>query len=295
MNRYQKVIKYTKPLTEIDEKIARLEEEMMTTSGMYVTGYQIDDQPYVAPTFGEIPDGSLGDFSDLNSFTQNADTDNVSQLLSVDASGTSTPINSVMDLPGGGSALAMATNGRPAQGVVYGYVDSQNVFHGVFTIGGLYPSGRGQSELIDAGLDWYDANVAGKTIETIPWKCYNSPDIWDGLYTPLAQNVGPDGNYNLHYNNLLFVKNQNFMTDAGIPRRNARFVVQTRNDLGDPNYYPGEIAGLDPYTLKEMLDEYQYPGTPAYMKRNILDALDKWAKPGSRNRMRLKNMGIPLV
>jgi len=255
MNRYQKAIKYTKPLTEIDEKIARLEEEMMTTSGMYVTGYQIDDQPYVAPTFGEIPDGSLGDFSDLNSFTQNADTDNVSQLLSVDASGTSTPINSVMDLPGGGSALAMATNGRPAQGVVYGYVDSQNVFHGVFTIGGLYPSGRGQSALIDAGLDWYDANVAGKTIETIRWKCYNSPDIWDGLYTPLAQNVGPDGNYNLHYNNLLFVKNQNFMTNAGIPRSNARFVVQTRDDLGNVNFL-SVLMGVANLVLDALVDAY---------------------------------------
>ena len=66
----------------------------------------------------------------------------------------------------------------------------------------------------------------------------------------------------------------------------------SRDDLGDLNYY---TAGLDPYTLKEMLDEYQSPYTPSYMKRNILDALDKWAKPGSPNRMRLRNMGIPLV
>ena len=34
MNRYQKAIRYTKPLTEIDEKIDRL-NEMMTTTGMY--------------------------------------------------------------------------------------------------------------------------------------------------------------------------------------------------------------------------------------------------------------------
>ena len=272
MNRYQKAIKYTKPLTEIDEKIARLEEEMMTTSGMYVTGYQIDDQPYVAPTFGEIPDGSLGDFSDLNSFTQNADTDDVSQLLSVDASGTSTPINSVMNLPGGGSALAMVTNGRPAQGVVYGYVDGQNVFHGVFTIGGLYASGRGQSTLIDAGLDWYDANVAGKIIETIPWKCYNSPDIWDGLYTPLAQGVGPDGNYNLHYNDLLFVKNQNFMTDAGIPRRNARFVVQTRDDLGNVNFL-SVLMGVSNLVVDALVDSFNEASS------KILSLVPKFGKP----------------
>jgi len=41
MNRYQKAIKYTKPLTEIDEKINRL-NEMMTTNGMYSNVAQTD-------------------------------------------------------------------------------------------------------------------------------------------------------------------------------------------------------------------------------------------------------------
>ena len=113
MSLYRRALKYTKPLTKIDEKISHLEEEMMTTSHMYVTGQHVDAQPEVQPTFGEIPDGSLGDFSDLNSFTQNADNDNVDQLSANNAEGTSVPITEVMDtssfnFASGVSARAMA-------------------------------------------------------------------------------------------------------------------------------------------------------------------------------------------
>ena len=52
---------------------------------------------------------------------------------------------------------------------------------------------------------------------------------------------------------------------------------------------------MDPYTLQEMIDEYRNPYTPAYMKQNIIKGLDKWAKPGSRNRRTLQGLGIPLV
>ena len=50
MNRYQKAIKYTKPLTEIDEKINRL-NEMMTTTGMYTNVAQSDGVEVVAPEY----------------------------------------------------------------------------------------------------------------------------------------------------------------------------------------------------------------------------------------------------
>ena len=43
MNRYQKVIKYTKPLVEIDEKIRHLNERM-TTTGMYTVTNQDDGE-----------------------------------------------------------------------------------------------------------------------------------------------------------------------------------------------------------------------------------------------------------
>ena len=301
MNRFRKIIRYTKPLTEIDEKINRL-NEMMTTTGMYVTGQHVDAEPPVQPTFGETPDGSLGDFGDLDNFTQNEDTDNVDQLSANDADGTSVPITEVQDtssfnFASGVSARAMARHGRTETGVVYGFIDSQNVFNEIFVIGGLRPSGRGESNIIDAGLDWWEANVEGKTIETVGWKCYNVPRLQDALYTPIAQNVGPGGNYMLHTNSLLFVKNENFMISGQSARPRGVPQVVSRNDLGDPNYYPGEVevAGLDPYTLTEMIKEIQGGAMHPSDRQRMIDVLDKWAKPGSPNRMRLKNMGIPLV
>lgn len=299
MNRYQKVIKYTKPLVEIDEKIRHLNERM-TTTGMYTVTNQDDGVEEVPPTLGEIGDQFLGDFSDPSSLVQNVDYDNVDQLSSDDASSTSSPINSVMDtsnlgLADGVSALAMAVNGRPAQGVVYGYIDSNNVFNGVFTIGGMAASGYGINDAIDDGLDWYFEYVHQKTVTTVPWKCYNAPSIWDGLYTPHATDVGPGGNYNLHTNSLLHVKNQNFNNDDGVRARPPRVnSILSRDDLGDPNYYPGNIA-MDLPTLQEMIQEYRHPMTPAPVRQNILRGLDSWAKPGSRNRRTLQGLGIPLV
>ena len=64
MNRYQRAIKYTKPLTEIDEKIAYLNEKM-TTSGLYTNVSQDSGLEEVPPTFTPAP---LGDFEDLDTF-----------------------------------------------------------------------------------------------------------------------------------------------------------------------------------------------------------------------------------
>ena len=249
MSLYRRALKYTKPLTKIDEKISHLEEEMMTTSNMYVTGQHVDAQPQNDPTYGEIPDASLGDLGDLDNFEQNEDTDNVDQLSANDAEGTSVPITELQDTSSfdfavGVSGRAMARHGRAETGLVYGFIDSRNVFNEIFVIGGLRPSGYGESAIIDAGLDWWDANIDGKTVVTVGWKCYNPPRLQDALYTPLAQNVGPGGNYMLHSNSLLFVKNKNFMTDAGNPHRPASFTLLSRNGLGDSTYYPGPIQQL---------------------------------------------------
>ena len=64
---------------------------MMTTTGIfrYSVVKQDDGRDYVPPTFGETSYmGSLGDFGDLDNFTQNEDTDNVDQLSANDAEGT---------------------------------------------------------------------------------------------------------------------------------------------------------------------------------------------------------------
>ena len=127
MNNFQRALKH-KNSSVIDEKIARL-DEMMTTTGLYSVVKQDDGRDYVPPTFGETPDGSLGDFGDLDNFTQNADTDNVDQLSANDAEGTSVPITEVQDtssfdFASGVSARAMARHGRTETGVVYGFIDS---------------------------------------------------------------------------------------------------------------------------------------------------------------------------
>ena len=263
MSLYRRALKYTKPLTKIDEKISHLEEEMMTTSNMYVTGQHVDAQPQNDPTYGEIPDASLGDLGDLDNFEQNEDNDNVDQLSTNDAEGTLVPITEVQDTSSFDFASAMARHGRAETGLVYGFIDSRNVFNEIFVIGGLRPSGYGESDIIDAGLDWWHANISGKTVVTVGWKCYNPPRLQDALYTPLAENVGPGGNYMLHSNQLLFVKNQNFMTDAGNPHRPARFNVLSRDDLGDPNYYPGPVRNVSPEAINYLIARSGFPRNAA--------------------------------
>lgn len=276
MNTFNLVKRYRKPLVEIDEKIKRLEEGM-TTSGLYNTGTSTDALPEILPTYGEIGDQFLGDFSDTDSFTQNADNDNVDQLSANDDAGISTPINSVMDtssfdFASGISALAMARHGRPAQGVLYGFIDSSNVFNEIFTIGGMAASGYGQSGLIDAGLDWYYEHVHGKTIVEVPWKCYNVPSIWDGLYTPIEQNVGPGGNYMLHSNSLLFVKNQNFNNDDGQRKTPGRYDVLTRDDLGNVNFL-SVLMGVSNLVLDALVDGFND------LADNILSSVPAFGKP----------------
>ena len=92
--------------------------------------------------------------------------------------------------------------------------------------------------------------------------------------------------------------NSNYAIDAGIRTKPPKVIkVISRDDLGDPNYYPGEVevAGITPLVLQEMLLELQKGALHPGDRNRIIDALDKWAKPGSPNRMKLKNMGIPLV
>ena len=276
MSTFNRVKKYRKPLVEIDKKIDHL-REAMTTSGLYNTGTSTDALPEILPTYGEIGDQFLGDFSDTDSFTQNADNDNVDQLSANDDAGISTPINSVMDtssfnFASGVSALAMARQGRHAQGVLYGFIDSRNVFNEIFTIGGNAASGRGQSDIIDAGLDWWEANVEGKTIVEVPWKCYNLPHIYDSLYPPHEIGVGPAGNYNLHTNQLLFVKNQNFNNDNGQRKTPAKYEVLTRDDLGNVNFL-SVLMGVSNLVLDALVDGFND------LADNILSSVPAFGKP----------------
>ena len=103
MNRYQRAIKYTKPLTEIDEKIAYLNEKM-TTSGLYSIVDIEGGLEEVPPTYGPAP---LGDFTDLDTFVLDNDAQgdgstishDLSQLITTDIEGQEQPIFFTPDIP----------------------------------------------------------------------------------------------------------------------------------------------------------------------------------------------------
>jgi len=74
-------------------------------------------------------------------------------------------------------------------------------------------------------------------------------------------------------------------------------VVLSKNSLGDPNYFPGpiqplgDVAGLGPLEVQTMLNIIRgTPGTPDAQRAR--DTLNRWAKPGSKNRDNLIKMGV---
>ena len=307
MNRYQKAIRYTKPLTEIDEKIDRL-NEMMTTTGMYTVVTTDDGNDGSPPVFGKAP---LGDFSDLDDFTfvdqgdGSSTTPNLSQFKTEDADGNLQRVFDMPDLNYPSTAYCMAFGPNQAlTGSALGYI-GDNGFVFVYQINNVFSVDH--TDFSRAFVEAYEAgSFAQKPIQLWRSIMYVGGHVKPAnAYFPSGtdENSDPPPTNGRYTHNLLIpvradgtaIENQ-IKTTREVPARPRSVTsVVSRDDLGDPNYYPGEVAGLDPYTLKEMLDEYQSPYTPAYMKRNIMDALDKWAKPGSPNRMRLKNMGIPLV
>ena len=313
MNRYQKAIRYTKPLVEIDEKIRHL-DEMMTTAGLYTVTDQDDGIEEVPPTFEPAPPNSFvscqtdwdsdaqGDGSVINH--------DLSQLQTTDIDGNTQSILKPFDIPTQsdgsgyvGTPFGVALSASTAlTGTSLGYIN-ENGYNHVYQLGNVF--GVTYSEFALKFADAY-ANGGPYVDKTIY--------LWAGLdcllgqcrggaayYPPGTSNVAPHATRALYPYTLRIptengnVKTNEIKTDDGVRARAPRVNrIISRNDLGDPNYYPGPIA-MGPNTLQEMIDEYRNPYTPSYMKQNIIDSLDKWAKPGSRNRRNLQGLGIPLV
>lgn len=320
MNRYQKAIKYTKPLTEIDEKINRL-NEMMTTNGMYSNVAQTDGVEVVPPTYGNAP---LGDM-DPDDFTwpdqgdgSDADANPVTTGLTItDTLGRE--ISTFDYLPGvtysgwdrqpdysiypdGKPPMAILYDGRALASTRYFVLNEDGLN---FTIQiGAYTTPGPYTDLQKEISNWVNngdkSNLTSKTIY-----------IWGGLQVLLGQYYGasqyfpsdrdttsdPVADRGL-YAYTMYVPgtgNPNYASDPGVRAQPPRVTnVISRDNLGDPNYYPGPIA-MDLPTLQEMIQEYNNPYTPAYMKQNILKGLSDWAKPGSNNRRKLQGLGLPLV
>ena len=302
MNRYQKIIKYTKPLVEIDEKIRFLNEKM-TTSGMYTVVAQDGGIEEVNPTFEPAP---LGDFADLDNFSWadqgdgSSDTVNVSQLVTTDVDGIEQRIFDMPDLNyPTGTPLAMAIGPNQAvTGSPLGYI-SDNGFNFVYQINNVFSVQH--TDFSRAFVEYYENNsFTQKTIT-----------MWGPLLYRVGQPIQPTAFYpsdrdfdttpqaekGLYgYNLLVPAKMNSIKTDDGVRARGPRVTrVLSTDNLGDPNYYPGEVAQITPLILQEILSELQGVGLHPGDRQRLIDALDKWAKPGSPNRQKLKNMGIPLV
>ena len=273
MNKFQKAIRYTKPLTEIDEKIRRL-DEAMRTSGLYTV---VDTDPgvdEVSPTFMGAP---LGDFSadNLDSFEWNdqgddpeADPD-MSQLVVTDALNREIPRFAVpgvtytydkgvrtpdYSLYGGNVPLGIGFHGRAINSQVWGYLTSGGfnsvVQQGVFTTPG--PKTELQQFFLDriAGRDGGWGPYTSKTIylwgplDCLGGSCYGASE-----YSPAGTTNSSDplADFGLYAYTMLVPKSGNeiYASDAGVRVRSPRVNLVTRTDnLGDPGFFPGLISNI---------------------------------------------------
>ena len=264
MNRYQKAIRYTKPLVKIDEKIAFLKEKMVT-GGMYSV---VDTSPEVlevGPTFEPAP---LGDFSDLNSFTWDSASQgdgtpgslpDLSQLQTTDINGVTQPrlempqIETSDGSKYNGTPYAMAFSGSMAlTGQSLGYIN-ENGYNHVYQLNNVF--GVSYNEFARKFAQAYqEGSFTQKTIY-----------MWAGIDCLLGQCRGgaayyPSGTSNVapHASRVLYAysllipvdgsgipKGHPVMTDVGIRSQSIRVAsVISRDGIGDPSYYPGVIKGM---------------------------------------------------
>ena len=257
MNRYQKIIKYTKPLVEIDEKIRFLDEKM-TTSGIYAVVDQDDGLDEVPPTFEPAP---LGDFADLDNFSWadqgdgSSDTVNVSQLVTTDVEGNEQRIFDMPDLDypiDSGTPLAMAIGPNQAvTGSPLGYITGSG-FVFVYQINNVFSVAH--TDFSRAFVEYYENNsFTQKTITMWGPLLYRvGQPIEPTAFSPSGRDFDSDpiaekGLYG--YNLLVPAKMNSIKTDIGVRARPPRLNgVVSRDDLGDPDFYPGDfskfLAGL---------------------------------------------------
>ena len=269
MNRYQKAIKYTKPLKEIDEKINRL-NEMMTTSGMYTVVDQdngLEEEPpeYNPPPLGDLgpdnfswPDQGDGSDADANPVTTG--------LAVTDTLGREVPLYDYLpgitysgwdrqpdySLYGGKKPYAIVYDGRALASTRLFYL-SDNGLNLVMQIG-AYTTPGPYTDLQKEFSDWYNnADKSNLTTKTIY--------IWGPLQTLVGGWYGAGQYYPAHLSNTSDPKadralyaytmyvpgtgNRNYASDPGVRSRAPRVNrVISRDDIGDPNYYSGPVSNI---------------------------------------------------
>ena len=289
MNRYQKAIKYTKPSTEIDEKISRL-NEMMTTTGMYTNIAQSDGVEVVAPEYNPPPLGNLGpdnfqwpDQGDGSDADANPVT---TGLVVTDTLGREVPLYDYLPgitysgwnrqpdyslYPNGKPPMAILYDGRALASTRYFVLNEDGlnfvIQKGAYTTPGPYSDLQSEiSEWIENGDK---SNLTTKTVY-----------IWGGLQVLLGQYYGASQYYPSDrdtesdpvaerglYAYTMYVpgtSNPNYASDPGVRAQPPKVTnVISRDDLGDPNYYPGPVTNVSPEAINYLLSRIPpYVGRP---------------------------------
>ena len=264
MNRYQKAIRYTKPLVEIDEKIRHLNERMVTT-GMYTVTNQDDGEGEQPPVFEPAPLGDMDpdNFSwpDQGDGSPNNDP-NTSPLVVNDTLGREIPLFDYLpgvnysgwnrqpdySLYGGKVPLGIVFDGRALASTRYFWLGKEGLNFimqvGAYTTPGPYSPlqiefNKWRTEVLPTlNLTTKPITIWGN-IDCLFGSCYGGseyyPDGTSNSSDPLAERV--------LYSYTMYVPgtgNPNYASDPGVRSRPPRVnSILSRDDLGDPNYYAG--------------------------------------------------------
>ena len=294
-----------------------LSEIANSTSGVYSVTSYTEPVPAVPATYSNVPDtsGITG-----GSFTQNDNTNNNTgyndntQLFNSVVGTDPTPIlYTPSATPPGGAGYVW--HEYTLNGTAIGYISAGNKFKQV-----LNPNITGGTDINYNGSGYFGGNYytqmalrqsfaeaysstyienaqTGEVISFQCWLPYN-PYGFGALYNDYTgiKKQDADGAWGLGY---VAIRNKpnTYQSNPGLPYQPGFNTLISRNRLGDPNYFPGpvqplgDVAGLGPLEVQTMLNIIRgTPGTPDAQRAR--DTLNRWAKPGSKNRDNLIKMGV---
>lgn len=281
MGTFAKIKKYTKPLTEIENKISRLDEAMRTTGLYSITGFEPGDPaipeipavPAVPPTYENVTGGlsnpndfvwgDQGDGSDPNA-PVNIPSNLYTTYNGQQVAALRTP---EVDHGVGVTPLAFVYHGRAISSQVLGFLGGTGGFTSVVQ-SGVYTTPGPYTSLQQAYLDaWNSFGQSGTyqyyTTKTIqlwgPLDCLFGSCYGGSQYSPanLSNTSTPKADRALYSYVLVIPLDASgnplpnrFVTDPGspeipavpgVPEGPPKPILVRQDNLGDPNYYPGPV------------------------------------------------------
>lgn len=317
MSTFKKVLKYSKPSQEIDEKIENLDVQLKktlgeaianSTSGLYSITDYIEPQEAVPPTNEDVPDtsGITGDGfvqptggGDVNDpATWDSGWQDTSYLYNENELAGETDRSIVKSVPNPPAGDAPAAGGGIVIsgaffGTSVGYIKDGNEYKQVLVgglIGGTENPGtsgdRGDyyrflsDEEFNYAVAFWNAYQSTKTTATKgikAWRTYNRfHDFQRGgeweTWTGGPKRTDANGRRLILDTFGIFVEPNQYESDPGSPYQPGFTRLLQRYSLGDPNYYPGPIAGnigdkwgLSPQAYSELIaGNPETGGQPGY-------------------------------